>query len=706
MRRSSANRLGPARWLAVALAIIASLVLAVAALGAEGELSFVECLEDTGSPSSCSDEGSTVNGLDVARAISASPDGKHLYVASSGDDAVAAFSRNPITGAVGFVEAEVDGVGGVEGLDFARGVTVSPDGKHVYVVSRDDDALAVFSRDPSSGALSFVECLVDDTGPVGCSTTADGLDFARGVNVSPDGKHVYVTSGLSDDELAAFARDQDTGELSFVETEDEGVRGAGAVTTSPDGRHVYVASEDEAGGAVAAFSRNQATGALGFVECVGDTGGPPGCDTEGGTVNGLDGASGVTTSPDGKHVYVAGSGDNAVAVLSRNGTTGGLNFVDFEADGVGGVDGLDGAFGVTTSPDGKHVYVASAGDDSLAAFFRNPATGSLTFVEFEDDGVGGVDGLDGARGVSVSPDGGHVYVAASVDGSIAAFDREADTTPPQTMIDSGPTGSTRDTTPTFTFSSSDPAFTSGFGCRIDGGAFSLCSSPTTIGPLAPGPHSFEVRATDTAANRDATPARRNLTVLGPADPRPPKEGKRATLVPKRGRVLVNPPGPGGFRRLVEGETLAIGTKVDARKGRVVLITDYNGRLQRMLFYDGRFKIGQKRGRRPIVQVKLIGKLDCSNRRVAADGGRTVDAAERKRRGKGRRLWGKGKKGKYKSKGKRGSATVRGTKWLTNDRCDGSTRFTLKRGKLQIDDFGKRGKRNAVLKGKGQYTAKA
>ena len=79
--------------------------------------------------------------------------------------------------------------------------------------------------------------------------------------------------------------------------------------------------------------------------------------------------------------------------------------------------------------------------------------------------------------------------------------------------------------------------------------------------------------------------------------------------------------------------------------------------------------------------------------------------KRKKRGNGRKLWGKGKKGKYKSKGKRGAATVRSTKWKTEDRCDGSTRFTLKRGNLQIDDFGKPGKRNAVLKGKGRYTAK-
>jgi hypothetical protein len=45
-----------------------------------------------------------------------------------------------------------------------------------------------------------------------------------------------------------------------------------------------------------------------------------------------------------------------------------LTFFEFQQDGVGGVDGLDFAFGVDVSPDGKHVYVTGAGDDAVAVF--------------------------------------------------------------------------------------------------------------------------------------------------------------------------------------------------------------------------------------------------------------------------------------------------------------------------------------------------
>jgi DNA-binding beta-propeller fold protein YncE len=76
----------------------------------------------------------------------------------------------------------------------------------------------------------------------------------------------------------------------------------------------------------------------------------------------------VTVSPDGKHVYVPGFDDDAVAVFSRDATTGALTFVEFKQDGVGGVDGLNGAVFVAVSPDGKCVYVTGFNDNAVAVF--------------------------------------------------------------------------------------------------------------------------------------------------------------------------------------------------------------------------------------------------------------------------------------------------------------------------------------------------
>ena len=110
-------------------------------------------------------------------------------------------------------------------------------------------------------------------------------------------------------------------------------------------------------------------------------------------VGGLDGADSVAVSPDGKHVYVAGYDEAAVAVFSRYETTGEVTFVEALKDGQGGVDGLYGVATVIVSPDGGHVYAAAFGDDSLAVLERNPVTGELTYLERHVDGVSGVDGL-------------------------------------------------------------------------------------------------------------------------------------------------------------------------------------------------------------------------------------------------------------------------------------------------------------------------
>lgn len=89
-----------------------------------------------------------------------------------------------------------------------------------------------------------------------------------------------------------------------------------------------------------------------------------------------------------------------------------------------------------------------------------------------------------------------------------------DVTPPDTSVTGGPTGTTADSTPTFSFSSSE--LNSTFQCRFDSQAFAPCSGPaaahTPSSPLSDGPHTFEVFATDPAANADGSPASRAFSV--------------------------------------------------------------------------------------------------------------------------------------------------------------------------------------------------
>ena len=145
------------------------------------------------------------------------------------------------------------------------------------------------------------------------------------------------------------------------------------------------------------------------------------------SVDGLDGAYSVTVSPDGSHVYAAGHYDNAIAVFSRDSSTGTLTFVEMAKDGVDGVEGLARVNSVTVSPDGSSVYATGFDDQAIIIFTRDPSTGALTFVEMAKDGVNGVEGLTGVTDVAVSPDGSHVYTTGARDYAVAVFSMDSST---------------------------------------------------------------------------------------------------------------------------------------------------------------------------------------------------------------------------------------------------------------------------------------
>ena len=83
---------------------------------------------------------------------------------------------------------------------------------------------------------------------------------------------------------------------------------------------------------------------------------------------------------------------------------------------------------------------------------------------------------------------------------------------PETVIDSAAHGATNDTTPSFTFHSTKPSST--FECSVDTGTadFHPCSSPFTPSALSDGDYTFRVRATDSSANTDPSPATEDFTV--------------------------------------------------------------------------------------------------------------------------------------------------------------------------------------------------
>lgn len=96
----------------------------------------------------------------------------------------------------------------------------------------------------------------------------------------------------------------------------------------------------------------------------------------------------------------------------------------------------------------------------------------------------------------------------------------ADTIPPETSIATKPPDPSGSSTASFTYLSNEPG--SSFECSLDGGAFTSCATGgVTYSGLGNGPHTFQVRATDTSGNTDLTPAGYTFTVVLAATPDSP-----------------------------------------------------------------------------------------------------------------------------------------------------------------------------------------
>jgi Bacterial TSP3 repeat len=140
--------------------------------------------------------------------------------------------------------------------------------------------------------------------------------------------------------------------------------------------------------------------------------------------------------------------------------------------------------------------------------------------KFDSDGDGFGDGAEVTAG-SDPRDSGSTPIGppASEAATSPQLPAPVDTTPPNTAIDSGPSGISGFTKATFGFSSSEVG--SSFECAFDTPTWSSCSPPKTYSSLSLGLHSFSVRATDAAGNTDPSPAKRAWTVEVPPDTTPP-----------------------------------------------------------------------------------------------------------------------------------------------------------------------------------------
>ncbi|NKI35647.1 beta-propeller fold lactonase family protein [Wenzhouxiangella sp. XN79A] len=381
--------------------------------------------------------GRDVTGLADPTAIALSPDGEHAYVVSESLDTLAVFRRNSGADALAFSASYSAATTGFEDalLDGALDVVVSPDGLNVYVAARTADAISVFARNPATGALSFVQNQVDSEMSTPESTVPNaGLRGVRQLLVSADGEQVYAV-GAASNGLAVFARDGTTGALEFLEAEVTGVddpqdsggtvvamTGPSGLVEAPDGAQIYVASR--LGNAVQVFARDTDSssedfGRLSYVTALRD-----GLDG----ISGLRGAFDLVLSPGGEQLYVSAESENAVTIFDRD-ASGALSLRTTIEGATQDVPGLVGPQGIAMAPDGLEVFVTGFGDDSLTIFRRLTEAedglepGDLVVRQTMFDDQGSVLFMAGPTDVEASGDNEYVYVVANEDNAILVLRR-------------------------------------------------------------------------------------------------------------------------------------------------------------------------------------------------------------------------------------------------------------------------------------------
>jgi hypothetical protein len=178
----------------------------------------------------------------------------------------------------------------------------------------------------------------------------------------------------------------------------------------------------------------------------------------------------------------------------------------------------------------------------------------------------------------------------------------------------------------------------------------------------------------------------------------PQPGEIVGVSKVSGKVLVKEPDSSKFVPLIGVTEIPVGSRVDTTHGVIKLVAGLGGRRTNSArFSDGLFKILQKHTRNAYVTLVLQG----GNFGVCRGHALSTLSTDAKRKPI-RRLWGNGK-GRFTTKGRYSSATVRGTRWLVQDGCDGTLTRVL-RGVVRVKDFRKH--KTVNVRAGQSYLAKA
>lgn len=323
----------------------------------------------------------------------------------------------------------VQGAGGIPGLIRPKVLTVSPDDRHIVVLSGAEKTLVHFNQDLEKNEIKHVETIynVDGTDTpffhdIACEYSVDGnyvyivssngklirmkhtgeqeklvldtlitktnhpeLDSAHSLMLSPDGNYLYVLTwpGAENDDssIIVFKIDKDDSSVSHQKTYDNStfLKNYRTLRISSNGKFAYGCLQDGANSGVSLFNRNDETGELIFVRNY--TGGPANNGTQ------MVSPDFIQFSPDNRFLFVI-SGGYYIAKYSIDQVDGTLsllepiNKIEFPEGIYHCTDGINAIYFK-----GKDKAIITTERDGVSLLNYEPQEGKLSFNKFLDKDI-------------------------------------------------------------------------------------------------------------------------------------------------------------------------------------------------------------------------------------------------------------------------------------------------------------------------------
>jgi 6-phosphogluconolactonase len=242
-------------------------------------------------------------------------------------------------------------------------VVADPGGRYVFVANYSSGSVAAFPVEPN-GSLDPASSVIQHHGS---SVNRERQAGPHAHCVAMDAAHhrVFVCD-LGLDKVMIYRLNETNGTLTPDEIPSAGLKpGSGPrhITFSPDGRFAYVISE--MGGTLTAFVYNLEHGALNEIQTV---------STLPKDFRGKNTAAEVALLPSGKFIYASNRGDDSIAVFAVDEASGRLKFVERQSSR----GKTPRCFAI--DPTGQYLIAANQNSDNVAVFRINPKTGKLTWT--------------------------------------------------------------------------------------------------------------------------------------------------------------------------------------------------------------------------------------------------------------------------------------------------------------------------------------